>query len=133
MISFRSCSRGMLPHIFPLARCPAPPHAHAHAHALTQVRKIARQLVQALHYLHSNRVMHRDMKPQNVLLDANNRVMLCDFGFARAMSQHTTVRVCVSLWCECTCACARARVRARMWSCVVMCGMPACFGRPQRR
>ena len=56
-----------------------------------EVRSIARQLVHALHYLHSNRVIHRDMKPQNVLLGANSRVMLCDFGFARAMSQHTTV------------------------------------------
>ena len=55
------------------------------------VRSIARQLVQALHYLHSHRVLHRDMKPQNVLLGAGARVMLCDFGFARAMSQHTTV------------------------------------------
>ena len=55
------------------------------------VRSIARQLVQALHYLHRHRVLHRDMKPQNVLLGAGSRVMLCDFGFARAMSQHTTV------------------------------------------
>lgn len=49
------------------------------------------QLVRALHYLHSQRVIHRDMKPQNVLIGANGRVMLCDFGFARAMSQQTTV------------------------------------------
>lgn len=55
------------------------------------VRFIARQLVQALHYLHSHRVLHRDMKPQNVLLGAGSRVMLCDFGFARAIPQDTTV------------------------------------------
>ena len=56
-----------------------------------EVRSIARQLVRALHYLHSHRVIHRDMKPQNVLLGASSRVMLCDFGFARAMSPQTTV------------------------------------------
>lgn len=55
------------------------------------VQPIAVQLVRALHYLHSQRVIHRDMKPQNVLIGANSRVMLCDFGFARAMSQQTTV------------------------------------------
>ena len=56
-----------------------------------QVRRIAVQLVHALHYLHSHRVIHRDMKPQNILLGANGTVKLCDFGFARSMSVNTTV------------------------------------------
>lgn len=55
------------------------------------MQKIAKQLVQALYYLHSNRVIHRDMKPQNILVGAHGRVKLCDFGFARAMSSNTVV------------------------------------------
>ena len=55
------------------------------------VQSIAKQLVRALHYLHTNRVIHRDMKPQNVLIGANGVVKLCDFGFARAMSSNTMV------------------------------------------
>jgi fused-like protein len=55
------------------------------------VHRIAVQLVSALHYLHSNRIIHRDMKPQNILLGANGTVKLCDFGFARIMSAHTVM------------------------------------------
>ena len=55
------------------------------------VQQIAKQLVKALHYLHSNRIIHRDMKPQNVLIGSNGRIKLCDFGFARAMSSNTIV------------------------------------------
>ncbi|XP_031392409.1 serine/threonine-protein kinase TIO isoform X2 [Punica granatum] len=54
-----------------------------------QVQAIAKQLVRALHYLHSNRIIHRDMKPQNILIGAGAVVKLCDFGFARAMSTNT--------------------------------------------
>ncbi|XP_059810044.1 serine/threonine-protein kinase 36 isoform X2 [Hypanus sabinus] len=56
-----------------------------------QVREIAGQLVSALYYLHSHRVLHRDLKPQNVLIGKGGILKLCDFGFARAMSQQTLV------------------------------------------
>ncbi|KAJ4959545.1 hypothetical protein NE237_026656 [Protea cynaroides] len=56
-----------------------------------QVQAIAKQLVRALYYLHSNRIIHRDMKPQNILIGAGSVVKLCDFGFARAMSTNTVV------------------------------------------
>lgn len=55
------------------------------------VQSVAKQLVRALHYLHSNRIIHRDMKPQNILIGAGGTVKLCDFGFARAMSTNTMV------------------------------------------
>ncbi len=35
------------------------------------VRSVAVDLICSLHYLYSNRVLHRDIKPQNVLLDQN--------------------------------------------------------------
>ncbi|XP_028395841.1 serine/threonine-protein kinase 36-like [Dendronephthya gigantea] len=56
-----------------------------------QVHEIAVQLVNALFYLHSHRILHRDMKPQNILIGKGGVVKLCDFGFARAMSINTLV------------------------------------------
>lgn len=45
------------------------------------------QLFRAIRYLHSGNVLHRDLKPSNVLLDADCRVKLADFGLARSLSQ----------------------------------------------
>lgn len=54
------------------------------------LRNVAAQLVSALAYLHKNRIIHRDMKPQNILITGKGALKLCDFGFARALS-HTTL------------------------------------------
>ncbi|GJN10612.1 hypothetical protein PR202_ga28720 [Eleusine coracana subsp. coracana] len=42
-----------------------------------QVQAIAKQLVKALYYLHSNRIIHRDMKPQNILIGKGSVVKVC--------------------------------------------------------
>ncbi|XP_063620184.1 serine/threonine-protein kinase fused [Cydia splendana] len=56
-----------------------------------QVKKITWDLVSALYYLHSHRVLHRDLKPQNVLLDSSGCAKLCDFGLARIMTNSTHI------------------------------------------
>ncbi|TKS83929.1 Serine/threonine-protein kinase 36 [Collichthys lucidus] len=57
----------------------------------SQVREIACQLVSALYYLHSHRILHRDMKPQNILLGKSGVVKLCDFGWVDAGSSSSGV------------------------------------------
>ncbi len=48
-----------------------------------QVLSIARQICQGLTEAHRLEVIHRDLKPQNVLLDPHGRVVVMDFGIAR--------------------------------------------------
>ncbi|XP_043484240.1 cyclin-dependent kinase-like 4 [Leptopilina heterotoma] len=45
------------------------------------------QVIRGLHFCHSNNIIHRDIKPENVLVSPNGVVKLCDFGFARFISQ----------------------------------------------
>src|SRR3989440_2886569 len=52
------------------------------ADATTAARHIT-QLLGALSYLHGRNVIHRDVKPKNIILDARREVVLLDFGAAK--------------------------------------------------
>lgn len=50
------------------------------------------QVAEALQFAHDQRVMHRDIKPENLLLDAQNQVVLADFGIASIIQTSYTLR-----------------------------------------
>ena len=50
---------------------------------IEKVQKIFTQLLGAVIYVHNMSCVHRDLKLENILLDKNENVKLCDFGFTR--------------------------------------------------
>jgi serine/threonine protein kinase len=50
------------------------------------IKSIIWQTLQALNYFHTNNCLHRDVKPENLLLSKDGVVKLCDFGWARKSS-----------------------------------------------
>ena len=48
-------------------------------------------LLCAVKFLHSANIMHRDLKPTNLLLNSNWTVTLCDMGFARSIPEEEKV------------------------------------------
>ena len=52
---------------------------------LNDARRIATEVARALDYAHRHGVIHRDVKPENILLTADGDTMLADLGIARAV------------------------------------------------
>jgi len=64
------------------------------------VQKIFTQLVGAVSYVHGKSCVHRDLKLENILLDNNQDVKLCDFGFTREYEGKSSY---LQTWCGTVC------------------------------
>jgi mitogen-activated protein kinase 1/3 len=53
---------------------------------LPHIQTIVYNLLCAVKYLHESNVLHRDMKPANILVNEDCTVKLCDFGLARSIT-----------------------------------------------
>ena len=50
-------------------------------------KNIFKQLIETIKYLHSIGIVHRDIKPDNILLELDNTIKLCDFGVSKEVKE----------------------------------------------
>jgi serine/threonine protein kinase/tetratricopeptide (TPR) repeat protein len=54
---------------------------------LERILNFSRQIAEALAAAHAEGVVHRDLKPQNLLVDKNDQIFVCDFGLAKSFQE----------------------------------------------
>eukprot|EP00088_Acartia_fossae_P035761 TRINITY_DN3688_c0_g1_i10.p1 TRINITY_DN3688_c0_g1~~TRINITY_DN3688_c0_g1_i10.p1 ORF type:complete len:325 (-),score=39.79 TRINITY_DN3688_c0_g1_i10:466-1440(-) len=64
------------------------------------VKSYLQQIAAGLAYCHSHSVLHRDMKPQNLLVDSEGHIKLADFGLARSfrIPSRTLTHEVITMW-----------------------------------
>lgn len=65
----------------------------AYAPSFGETAALVKALSEATHFAHQRGVLHRDLKPQNILMDAEDRPRITDFGLAKQVDDSSEITV----------------------------------------
>jgi len=66
---------------------------------ISEIKSLMKQLLQAIEYLHSRSILHRDLKTSNILYSNKGILKVCDFGLARKyVGERAYTPVVVTMW-----------------------------------
>lgn len=71
-------------------------HIKAHENRkmkLSEVRRLFKMIMEAVEFVHSSNVVHRDIKLENILIDKKGKIKLIDFGFSIGCSKSRKLKM----------------------------------------
>ena len=89
-----------------------------------EAKPIIKQILETMNYIHSMGVSHRDMKPENILIDQLGRIKISDFGLSRFFGKNKLVNTPCGSPCYASPECISGRpyngITTDIWSCGVI-------------
>lgn len=58
--------------------------------SFSQIKNILQQILEGIAHIHECKVIHRDVKPENILVNRAGRVQIADFGFAQSLNHYSS-------------------------------------------